>query len=213
MRLDRKALTVGVFGIASALVAPAGLGQWGPWGGPAWGPPAPPVVTYEDVDVFYGPLGPSWADIRRIERRSAWQGRASRVRSARAPPRSGGWSGICSCGAWAFRTEHPGCVTRGGRTPPSPFSAARPGRRGGSPCGASDHEPHPRPCPLRLSGILFDVYQWDQELFDGSTTTFEAVRRIPSVQILATTPERELILLREEQPYVGAFVAVPGGPG
>jgi len=74
MRLDRKALTVGVFGIASALVAPAGLGQWGPWGGPAWGPPAPPVVTYEDVDVFYGPLGPSWADIRRIERRSAWQG-------------------------------------------------------------------------------------------------------------------------------------------
>lgn len=60
-------------------------------------------------------------------------------------------------------------------------------------------------------GILFDVYQWEQTLFDGSTATFEAVRRLPSVQILATTPDDLIILLREEQPYVGRFVAVPGG--
>lgn len=60
-------------------------------------------------------------------------------------------------------------------------------------------------------GVLFDVYQWQQELFDGSTATFEAVRRLSSVQILATTPEGQIILLREEQPYVGSFVAVPGG--
>jgi ADP-ribose pyrophosphatase len=62
-----------------------------------------------------------------------------------------------------------------------------------------------------FQGILFDVYQWEQELFDGSTTTFEAVRRVPSVQILATTPAGQVILLREEQPHVGTFVAVPGG--
>lgn len=62
-----------------------------------------------------------------------------------------------------------------------------------------------------FQGILFDVFQWEQTLFDGSTTTFEAVRRLPSVQIIATTPDRQVILLREEQPYVGAFVAVPGG--
>lgn len=62
-----------------------------------------------------------------------------------------------------------------------------------------------------FKGILFDVYQWEQRLFDGSTTTFEAVKRVPTVQILATTPEQKVILLREEQPYVGAFTAVPGG--
>lgn len=74
MRLTRQALTAGSLALAAALAAPAGLAQWGPWGRPAWGPYAPPVVTYEDVDTFYGPLGPSWADIRRIERRSAWRG-------------------------------------------------------------------------------------------------------------------------------------------
>ncbi len=62
-----------------------------------------------------------------------------------------------------------------------------------------------------FKGILFDVYQWEQELFDGSTTTFEAIRRLPSVQIIATTPEDGIILLLEEQPFVGEFISVPGG--
>ena len=62
-----------------------------------------------------------------------------------------------------------------------------------------------------FSGVLFDVFQWEQELFDGSTAAVEAVRRLPSVQILATTPDDRVILLREEQPFVGRFVAVPGG--
>jgi ADP-ribose pyrophosphatase len=60
-------------------------------------------------------------------------------------------------------------------------------------------------------GLLFEVFQWEQELFDGSTGTFEAVRRVSSVQVLATTREGQIILLREEQPYVGSFIAVPGG--
>ncbi|MDZ7752359.1 MAG: NUDIX domain-containing protein [Gammaproteobacteria bacterium] len=62
-----------------------------------------------------------------------------------------------------------------------------------------------------FQGILFDVYQWEQELFDGSTTTFEAIHRLPSVQIIATTPEDGIILLMEEQPFVGEFISVPGG--
>jgi ADP-ribose pyrophosphatase len=69
----------------------------------------------------------------------------------------------------------------------------------------------PRHARRVFQGILFDVYQWEQALFDGSSTTFEAVRRVPTVQILATTSEDRLILLREQQPFVGSFVAVPGG--
>ena len=59
--------------------------------------------------------------------------------------------------------------------------------------------------------MLFDVYQWQQTLFDGTTATFEAVRRAPSVQVLATTGARRLVMLREEQPHLGEFLAVPGG--
>ncbi len=62
-----------------------------------------------------------------------------------------------------------------------------------------------------FKGILCEVYQWEQRLFDGSTTTFEVIKRIPSVQIIATTPEKKIVLLREEQPYLGAFTSVPGG--
>ncbi|MDJ0873442.1 MAG: NUDIX hydrolase [Gammaproteobacteria bacterium] len=69
--------------------------------------------------------------------------------------------------------------------------------------------PHHARCVFR--GILFDVYQWEQDLFDGSTATFEAIKRIPSVQLIATTPDEHIVLLREEQPYVGSFVSLPGG--
>lgn len=62
-----------------------------------------------------------------------------------------------------------------------------------------------------FSGVLFDVYQWDQELFDGSRERFEAVRRVPSIQVLATDPSGQVILLEEEQPFIGRFIAVPGG--
>ncbi|MCA9497441.1 MAG: NUDIX domain-containing protein [Nanoarchaeota archaeon] len=62
-----------------------------------------------------------------------------------------------------------------------------------------------------FKGILFDVYQWEQKLFDGSYQTFETVKRIPSVQIIATTKENKVIILKEEQPHVGSFISVPGG--
>ena len=51
-----------------------------------------------------------------------------------------------------------------------------------------------------FSGVLFDVYHWEQEQFDGTTKTFEALRRLSSVQIIATTPQKELVILKELQP-------------
>ena len=60
-------------------------------------------------------------------------------------------------------------------------------------------------------GILFDVYHWEQKMFDGTTRTFEAVRRIPTTQILAITPQKKIIILSEEQPHYGKYLSVPGG--
>ena len=63
-----------------------------------------------------------------------------------------------------------------------------------------------------FKGILFDVYQWEQELFDGSHVIFEKIKRIPTVQLIALTPEKKIILLKEEQPNInGEFIALPGG--
>ena len=61
-----------------------------------------------------------------------------------------------------------------------------------------------------FEGVMFDVYQWEQEQFDSSTKTFEAVKRKESVQLIATQ-EDKLLLLEEEQPHTGKFIALIGG--
>ena len=62
-----------------------------------------------------------------------------------------------------------------------------------------------------FQGVMFEVYQWEQKLFDGSTKTFEAVKRKESVQIIATTKDKKIVLLQEEQPLIGKFLSLPGG--
>lgn len=59
-------------------------------------------------------------------------------------------------------------------------------------------------------GILFDVYHWKQKQFDGSYKTFEAIKRKPGVQLIVTV-EDKLMLMQEEQPFVGKFIGLPGG--
>lgn len=61
-----------------------------------------------------------------------------------------------------------------------------------------------------FNGILHDVYQWDQLLFDGSTATFEAIRKRDSVTVVAIT-DGKIIINNEEQPMRPPFVAFPGG--
>jgi ADP-ribose pyrophosphatase len=35
-----------------------------------------------------------------------------------------------------------------------------------------------------FSGIIFDVYQWDQQLFNGKIATFEALTRSSTVIVI-----------------------------
>lgn len=69
----------------------------------------------------------------------------------------------------------------------------------------------PEHAKIVFKGVLFDIYQWEQKMFDGTFKTFEAVKRISTVQIIAITKSKKIILLKEEQPYVGKFISVPGG--
>lgn len=50
-----------------------------------------------------------------------------------------------------------------------------------------------------FKGEIFDVYHWDQQMFDGSIAVFEALKRPDTIQILPTNGE-SLFLSYEEQP-------------
>ncbi|MBD3208940.1 NUDIX hydrolase [Candidatus Woesearchaeota archaeon] len=61
-----------------------------------------------------------------------------------------------------------------------------------------------------FSGVMFDVYHWKQELLDGSTATWEMLRRADTVLVLSMQNDK-ILLSRQEQPLLGEFYALFGG--
>lgn len=61
-----------------------------------------------------------------------------------------------------------------------------------------------------FKGVFYEVYQWDQPQFDGSTATFEMLRCPDTVWILAIK-DNKLVILDEEQPGTPRFFGIPGG--
>lgn len=68
----------------------------------------------------------------------------------------------------------------------------------------------PKNAKLVHKGIIFDTYQWEQKMFDGSTATFEMLGRTATVKIIATQGDK-IILGHEEQPDWGPFYDLFGG--
>ena|SRR3989344_5917123 len=50
-----------------------------------------------------------------------------------------------------------------------------------------------------FDGKIFDVYQWRQEMFDGTTEIFEMIKRSGTIQIIPTIGSK-ILLSYEEQP-------------
>ena len=72
-------------------------------------------------------------------------------------------------------------------------------------------QPIPEHAKKVFKGILFDVYQWEQKLFDGTTTTFEKLKRTDSVDIYAVLPDGRILLSEQEQPGKEPFISTLGG--
>lgn len=72
-------------------------------------------------------------------------------------------------------------------------------------------QPIPEHAKKVFEGQLFDVFQWDQELYDGSTKVFEKVQRTDTTDIIAITEDEKIIILEQEQPGKGKFFSLPGG--
>lgn len=52
-----------------------------------------------------------------------------------------------------------------------------------------------------FKGQIFDVYQWEQEMYDGSTHTFEKIVRLDTVLVIPVTDEGKIIICEQEQPH------------
>ncbi len=72
-------------------------------------------------------------------------------------------------------------------------------------------QPIPPHATKVFEGKLFDVYQWEQSLFDGSTATFEKLKRDDTVAIIPTLPGKKLIIIEDEQPGRAPVLTFPGG--
>lgn len=61
-----------------------------------------------------------------------------------------------------------------------------------------------------FKGVIFDVYQWEQEMFDGSKQIFEMTKRPDTVEVIATQGDTVLIV-EQEQPGRSKFLSLFGG--
>ena len=52
-----------------------------------------------------------------------------------------------------------------------------------------------------FKGMIFDVYQWEQEMYDGSTHTFEKIIRPDTVLVIPVTEDDKIIICEQEQPH------------
>ena len=72
-------------------------------------------------------------------------------------------------------------------------------------------QPIPEHAKCVFKGILFDVYQWEQEMFDGSRTIFEKIKRPDTVVVLPVFSDGKIVLIEEKQPGGETVIGIPGG--
>jgi len=61
-----------------------------------------------------------------------------------------------------------------------------------------------------FKGEIFEVWQWEQKLYDGSKAIFEAIKRPDTIQIIPIL-DGKILLSNEEQPHRGESVGFLGG--
>lgn len=61
-----------------------------------------------------------------------------------------------------------------------------------------------------FDGEIYSVYQWNQQLYDGSHATFEMLRRADTVMVLVCQGER-VLCIEDEQPNRGPLLTLPSG--
>lgn len=61
-----------------------------------------------------------------------------------------------------------------------------------------------------FTGKIFDVYQWEQQMFDGTTQTFEMLKRPNTIEVIATDGDN-IFLSKQSQPNKQNYYSLFGG--
>ncbi len=59
-------------------------------------------------------------------------------------------------------------------------------------------------------GIIFEVWQWDQIMFDGSTEIFEKIWRVPTVEVIAVVEDKIMIEYQDQPDRSNSITLVSG---
>jgi ADP-ribose pyrophosphatase len=59
-------------------------------------------------------------------------------------------------------------------------------------------------------GVIYETFHWPQTLFDGSSTTFEMLRRSDTVKVICIV-EDKIVVIDDEQVHSGSRKGFPGG--
>lgn len=73
-------------------------------------------------------------------------------------------------------------------------------------------QPIPTHATRVFKGIIFDVYQWEQEMYDGTKQTFEKLKRADTVVVYPVLDDGRILLTEQEQPgKIESFIGAAGG--
>lgn len=68
----------------------------------------------------------------------------------------------------------------------------------------------PAKAKMVFKGKIFDVYQWQQKVFDGSTETFEMLKRVNTIEVIAVA-NGKIYISHQSQPTKSDFYSLFGG--
>ncbi len=71
--------------------------------------------------------------------------------------------------------------------------------------------PIPEHAKKVFEGVIFEIYQWEQELFDGSKATFEKARRRDAVVVIPILENGNILLIEDTQPHRQTILTFPAG--
>lgn len=73
-------------------------------------------------------------------------------------------------------------------------------------------QPIPPHAKKVFDGVIFEIYQWEQELFDGSKAVFEKGRRKDdTITVIPVTEDGKILLIQDEQPGRPPITVLPAG--
>ena len=69
----------------------------------------------------------------------------------------------------------------------------------------------PKKAKRVFKGVIFDVYQWRQKMFDNTYEIFEGLERADTVEVIGVTKDKKIIIQQQKQPGTSWFMSLPGG--